>query len=587
MIKKIFILTLGLLTLQSCVRERGDSNIVIQHISAWPDGLHPFNSNSAMRTFVFQYTQKTLIKLDLETLEYIPNLAENMAEISEDGLRYTYTIKEGIKWDDGNPLTAKDVEFSVKTMLCPLTNNTQIRSNYSTVIKSIELDENNPLKFTMHAQNLHVDNKYIFSELYLQQQEFWDPSGILNEVSFENLLDEKFDEKHVTDEISQYFISYNSDDNSYIPEKLVGLGAYQVDIMETDEYIILNKKKNWWGEGGESIYSKNYPDKIIFKIIKEDAAVYLSLKSNKIDASNRIGTKSFIKLREREDFNKNYESDFVDRYSYSYLGFNCKADGIEYKKFFTDKKVRRAIAYTVPIDEIIDVILNGKATRQAAQISPLKKTYNDTLELIPLDIEKAKTMLDEAGWVDTDGDNIRDKMVDGEKLQLSFKLSYMSSPITKEIVLMIKESMYKAGVDAVPTPMDFTLFYNNAQEHKFDAMLGGWGGSASYSNPMQLWHTTSWVTKGSNFCGFGDAESDAYIEEANTSLDYEKHKAALWKLQAKIYNEQPYVFMYASKNKIAIHKRFDNRNMYTERPGLILNNLKINSRILAPTTGEK
>ena len=587
MINKIFTFIITIILLNSCINERGDDNIVIQHISIWPDGLHPFNNNSAVRTFIFQYTQKTLIKLDHETLEYIPTLVESMPMVSEDGLEYTYIIKDGTTWDDGSKLTAKDVEFSVKTMICPLTNNTQIRSNYSTVIKSIILDENNPLKFTMQAQQIHVDNQYIFSELYLQQQSFWDPNKILDNVSFANLFDEKFDEKYATEEISEYFTKYNSDDNSFIPNKLVGLGSYQVSTMETDEYIIIDKKENWWGENSKSIYNQNYPDKIIFKIIKEDAAVYLSLKSNKIDVSNRIGTKSFTKLREREYFNNNYDSDYIDRYSYSYLGFNCKPDGVEFKKFFTDKKVRRAIAYTIPVDDIIEVMLDGKASRQAAEISPLKKTYNDTLKLIPLDIEKAKEMLDEAGWIDTDGDNIRDKVVDGEKLQMSFKLSYMSSPTSKEVVLMIKESMYKAGVDAIPNPMDFTLFYKNAQEHKFDAMMGGWGGSASYSNPMQLWHTTSWVTKGSNFCGFGDAESDSYIEEANRSLEYEKHKSALWKLQAKIYDEQPYVFMYASKNKIAISKRFDNRNMYVERPGVILNNLKINNKNLVPTTGEK
>ena len=124
--KKIFILILSFFILQSCIKERGDDNIVIQHISIWPDWLHPFNSNSSVRSFIFQYTQKTLIKLDHETLEYIPTLVESMPEISEDGLEYTYIIKDGITWDDRSQLTAKDVEFSVKTMICPLTNNISI-----------------------------------------------------------------------------------------------------------------------------------------------------------------------------------------------------------------------------------------------------------------------------------------------------------------------------------------------------------------------------------------------------------------------------------------------------------------------------
>ena len=208
-------------------------------------------------------------------------------------------------------------------------------------------------------------------------------------------------------------------------------------------------------------------------------------------------------------------------------------------------------------------------------------------EIFSFNLEKAKELLAEAGWVDTDGDNIRDKIVDGEKLQMSFNLSYMSSPISQQLVLIVQESMKQAGVDAIPTPMDFSLFYERAQNHEFDAMIGGWASSAAYSDPMQLWHTSSWLTNGSNFCGFGDAESDALIMEANTSIDPIKHKEAILKLQAKIYDEHPYVFMYASKNKIAISKRFDNRNMYTERPGVILNNLKLNTKNLVPTEGEK
>ena len=288
-----------------------------------------------------------------------------------------------------------------------------------------------------------------------------------------------------------------------------------------------------------------------------------------------------MKLQAIDYFNENYYSDFLDQYSYSYMGLNMKPDGVEFKPYFTDKKVRRAMAHLIPVDEIIDVIVQGQAIRQVANVSPLKKSYNKDLKLIGFDIQKAEQLLDEAGWVDTDQNNIRDKVVNGEKIQLSFSLSYMSgSASTKEIVLMIKEAMYKAGVEVNPSPMDFTLFYKNAQDHKFDAMMGAWGGSAGYSDPMQLWHTEAWASKGSNFTGFGDAQSDSLINLANKSLDPNNHIEAIQALQKKIYDDQPYVFLYSVKRKIAIHKRFDNANMYNEKPGVALNNL-----ILKPEFG--
>ena len=584
--KKILIALFLSAIFTSCVNDRDLSrNTVIAHITSQPDGLHPFNDNSSMRSYIFNYTQKTLIKLDIESLDYIPSLVKSLPISSEDNLSFDYELKEGVLWDDGTELNAKDVEFSVKLMLCPLTNNTQIRSNYTSVIKSIELDKEDPMKFKMHAQNLHWDNKFIFSELYMVQKKIWDPNGVLDNVTFEDLLSKDFNE---TEDLQKWFNNYNNADNSYQPNLLRGLGAYQVTEWEASQYITIERKKDWWGATDSSVYNKAFPQRIIFKIIKEDASSYLALKNQEIDITTNIGTVKLMKLQDREYFNNNYESDFLDQYSFNYMGLNMKPDGIKQKPFFINKNVRRAMAYMIPIDEIIEVMMHGKASRQASLISPLKKTYNDTLKLIPLDIEKAKQLLAEAGWIDTDGDNIRDKIINGIKIPFSFKLSYMSSPTSKEIVLMMKESMYKAGVVAEPTPMDFTLFYKNAMDHNFDAMLGGWGGSASYSNPMQLWHTSSWVSKGSNFCGFGDAESDALIEEANLTLEPDIHNNALLKLQAKVYNDQPYVFLYATKRKFAIHKRFNNRGMFFERPGVMLQNLNLrsafSSKNLVPTS---
>ena len=172
MFKKYFIIIILISIFSiSCVEKRDLSkNIVVAHILSNPDGLHPFNDNSVMRSFIFQYTHKTLMRLDLSTLEYIPSLAKELPKISENGLEYTFELKKGIKWDDGTPLTIDDIVFTTKLQLCPLTDNSAIRGNYTSVIKTIKTYPNNPNKFTMIAWEKNVTNSSIFSGIYLQQK---------------------------------------------------------------------------------------------------------------------------------------------------------------------------------------------------------------------------------------------------------------------------------------------------------------------------------------------------------------------------------------------------------------------------------
>ena len=91
-----------------------DKNIVVQHVSSLGDGLHPTNDNSVTRSFIFQYTQKTLTKLDLHTLKDVPILIDSLptkenGRISDDNMQYTYYLRDDIYWDDGTQFTAKDV----------------------------------------------------------------------------------------------------------------------------------------------------------------------------------------------------------------------------------------------------------------------------------------------------------------------------------------------------------------------------------------------------------------------------------------------------------------------------------------------
>ena len=97
------------------------------------------------------------------------------------------------------------------------------------------------------------------------------------------------------------------------------------------------KKKQLVGDADSSIYNQNYPEEIIFKIIKDDAAVFLSLKSQELDATNRIGTSKLFKLQKHDYFNDAYHSAFMNQYSFYYLGMNMRPDGIKKEKLFLKK----------------------------------------------------------------------------------------------------------------------------------------------------------------------------------------------------------------------------------------------------------
>ena len=557
----------------SCVKKRDlTNNTVIVQIGYSPDGLHPTNGNSSIQSFIHQYTQKSLFSTNLTTEQTIPMLLEALPSVDSTGLIYTYKLRNDVRWDNGEDLSVEDVIFTTKVLLCPLTNNAQTRPIYSAVIDSVYSSKTQERVFHMKAKTKHILNAEIL-DLSLLQKNLWDSSSVLNKVSFSDIHADNFESNPVLDD---WFNGYNNSDNGYIPEKLVGLGPYQIENFKKDNYISLVRKKEWWGDKLKGQEFDNYPEKIIFKIIKDNASVYLGIKNEEIDFTQSAGgTSKLMKLQKLDYFNKNYHSEFVSAYSYSYMGLNMRPNLEKQTPFFTDKKVRRAMAHLVPVQEIIDVITYGKAERQASIVSPLKTTCDSTLKFIDLDLEKAKSLLQDAGWEDTDNNQIVDKIINGKKEQLSFKLNYISRGNSKEVVFMIKESMKKAGVELIANPLDFNSLYQKASNHEFDAMLGGWLAGSGYSDPTQLWGTESWSNKGSNFCGFGNSYSDSLIVKANTSLNPEKHLIAYKKLQKLIYDEQPYIFLWSGKMPIVAHKRFSGSEFYRAKPNVSLGSFQL------------
>ena len=136
-------------------------------------------------------------------------------------------------------------------------------------------------------------------------------------------------------------------------------------------------------------------------------------------------------------------------------------------------------------------------------------------------------------------------------------------------------TMAKAGVRINPVGMDLKLFLEKAKAHDFDLMLGNWGGTELPEDYTQLWHSSSWINHGSNYSGFGNAFTDAIIDSIKYELNDSLREKLSHKLQSAIYNDHPYIFLYSSLRRNIIHKRFGNQMLFSEKPGIMQNMLRL------------
>jgi peptide/nickel transport system substrate-binding protein len=549
-------------------------NVLIYHDIGEPDDMHPTNGTSAARTEIMGYTQVYLVGTDYQNLSVRPIAVKALPTVSENGKEYTYELRDNIKFDDGSTLTIEDVIFTFKANKCPLTNNPHAKPYLDNLVDIVP-DKSNPLLFKIIMKDKYIQNISFLTDYPILQRSFFDKNNTLAKYSFAQFNDKSFVADKQKD-LNDWATDFNNNKYSRDPKFLVGAGQYKFEKWDAGQTITLVRKENHWTKGSTNMYETSYPDKIIFKVNKDANSQLLEFKSQAMDASTFLSTKTLLELQADPNFNANYNSRFTNTYNYSYIAMNMKPDGVKHKKIFTDKKVRRAMAMLAPMESINKVVNKGLNKRMVGPVSPLKAAYNKDLKEIPFDVEGAKKLLDEAGWKDTDGDNIRDKMIDGEKVKLEFNLNYMTTTVDwKDISSMMSEQMYKAGVKANINPLDFAVMYDAARKHDFDMMLAAWAGNFAPEDFTQIWHTSSWASQGSNFPGFGNAESDALIDSIKYTLDEAKRNEMIKRLQVMIYDEQPYIFLFANLRRNVIHKRWGNQEMYFERPGLWLSNLRL------------
>ncbi|MCL4245768.1 MAG: hypothetical protein KJ002_11670, partial [Candidatus Dadabacteria bacterium] len=183
--------------------------------------------------------------------------------------------------------------------------------------------------------------------------------------------------------------------------------------------------------------------------------------------------------------------------------------------------------------------------------------YDKSIEPIPYDPAAARKLFEEAGWVDHDGDGIRDK--DGVKFSFEFLIPG-GSETGEKIATILKEELDGIGINMTIRKTEWAVFTTRLNERNFDAVTLAWSMGIE-SDPYQIWSSTQ-AEAGSNFIGFKNAEVDRLIETARKEFDRDKRIELYRQFSEIIHEEQPYTFLFCRKATVAVNKRFENVTVY-------------------------
>jgi peptide/nickel transport system substrate-binding protein len=539
------------------------SNEVVVRLPAEPRGLNPVvtgtdqYSTQVYRGNIMLY----LLGLDPKTQKFAPMLAKSQPEIKEisegplaGGASYTFEILEEATWDNGTPVTAEDYVFSIKAVLNPKVPAQRLRP-YLEQIKDIQLYPDNPKKLTVLTDEPYIlALEAMVGVVPVMPVYHYDPDGIMANFTVAQLAQaDKLEVVKEDPRLQTFADQFAQEQYSRDPGQVVGCGPYRLEEWESGQRLVLAKKENWWGNE----LAEQYPllqaevDKITFRPIRDQASAAALLRSEEVDVAITLDAKDFTDLRDQPEVAAKYNFFTPANMAFYFLYLNTKDPMLE------DPKVRRAIAHLVDVPEIIETVFYGLGERIIGPVHPSKDYYADALPPIDFDVEKAKLLLAEAGWTDSNNNGTIDKVVNGERTEMELTFLTTNNTANESISLYLKEAAQKAGINLEIVAKEAKAQIADLRAREYQIASGALGAQPVLDDFYQIWHTSSDRPDGYNRTGFGNATSDQLIEDIRRTLDKQQRDEMYLALQKMIYEDQPMVFLMAPQNRIVIHKRFE------------------------------
>ncbi|MDD5428161.1 MAG: peptide-binding protein [Candidatus Omnitrophica bacterium] len=456
-----------------------------------------------------------LVKYD-KNVRIVGELAESW-EILEGGLVIIFHLKKNVKWHDGAPFTSKDVLFTYDKLIDP-----KVRTPYSgdfERIKSLETPDAHTVKVTYKepfAPSLSSWGMWIMPEHLLKNED-------LNKTSF--------------------------------GRNPVGTGPYKFKSWKTGEKIELISNRDYFD-------GRPYIDRYIFRIIPDDATIFLELQTQGVDLST-LSPLQYTRQTGNNFFREHYNKFRYPSFGYTYLGYNLTDPK------FRDVRVRQAINYAINKEEIVKAIFFGLAEVTTGPFMKDSWAYNRDVKGAPYDIARAGELLRGAGWLDTDGDGWIDKS--GKPFEFTVLVNQGNGERLRAAE-MIQKYMEDIGIKMKIRIVEWSAMLNEfIDKRRFEAVLMGWFLSRDPDN-YDIWHSSKTRQGEFNFAGYKNEEVDKLLLEGRRTFDESKRAAIYHRIHELIYADQPYTFLYSSDILPIVNSRF--RNVESSPIGIGYNFIK-------------
>jgi len=478
-----------------------------------PDNLNPWKTTRATSDMIMQFVLDSLVTIDKD-LKPVPLLAESW-EVSENGTVYTFKLKKGIKFHDGTPFNADAVIFTFKKIK---------EGNQAWMIDMVQ----DIVKVDDYTVRFILKKPSITFLYNIADSGYF---GIVSPTAYE-----KYKDKWGT-------------------EVLVGTGPFKFEKWVRGQEIVLVRNEDYH-HGPEYAENKGpaYVEKIVFKIIPEATTLIGAVKTGDVDLVDSYYVPSELVNELKNDPNLQFY--MQPTYGTRFLAFNLK------REIFQDKRVRLAIAYAINKEAIANIAWNGAAYPTCSLLGASTIGYYEVPKdkCIPYDPEKAKQLLAEAGWKDTDGDGILEK--DGKKFEISL-LAYSISENRKSAVV-IQQQLQEIGIKVNLEVLEKGSAIAKAQEGDYDIMEYG-----------------IWFTQGDGFLNFiahsknqgignvafySNPKVDELLEKAAITSDLEEYYQYVKEAHELILEDLPYVPLVVLTDRMVAKQRVKGLDKVLEHP---------------------